>query len=146
MLDLFHQVALAVDAPIHGSVDKAVACGRNVSFRSARADQCEQSICIISAVGDDVAAPEPVEQIWRRFQIVDLSGRQHPFIDGSIRAQSATRTADGVIFAPFFPQTACSWARIIELPISAIKPGDFAARSSKTLIQTPARAQRLKRL
>ena len=110
-----HQIALALDAPVHRSVDEAVASGRNVSLRSARSDQCEQRIGIISAVGDDVAASEPVEQIWRSFQIVGLAGRQHQphgqpcFIDGSIdlRAQSATRTADGVIFAPFFPPAAC---------------------------------------
>jgi hypothetical protein len=35
---------------------------------------------------------------------------------------------------------------MMELSISAIEPGDLAAKVSKTATHTPARAQRLKRL
>jgi hypothetical protein len=58
-----------------------------------------------------------------------LAGRQDQphgqtvFIHQSVDlgAQSATRTADGVIFAPFFPPAACWWARMIELSMNAIE-------------------------
>lgn len=53
-------------------------------------------------------------------------------------AQSSTKTADGVIRAPFFPPAAYWWPRTIELSIRCIDPGDPAARVSNTLSQTPA--------
>jgi hypothetical protein len=48
-------------------------------------------------------------------QVMSLAGGQHEphrqavFIDQGVDlgAQSSTRTADGVIFAPFFPPAAC---------------------------------------
>src|SRR5689334_15971749 len=73
--------------------------------------------------------------------------RQSVLIDGGVNlgAQSSTRAADGVILAPFLPPAACWWARMIELSINAIEPGDLAARVLNTVTQTPALAQRLKR-
>ena len=121
---------------------------------SGGADQCEQSVGIVATVCNDVAALEIGEQVWRGSQIMCLTGGQHePYrqtilVDDGIDlgAQSSTRTADGVILAPFFPPAACWWARMIELSINAIEPGDLAARVSNTRTHTPTRAQRLKRL
>jgi hypothetical protein len=121
---------------------------------AAGADQVEQSVCVIATVCDDVAAFEPFEQIRRCAQIMGLAGGQREphgeafFIDYRIdlRTQSSTRTADGVILTPLFPPAACWWARIIELSISAIDFGDFAAKISKIRTQTPALAHRLNRL
>ena len=104
---------------------------------------------------DDVdSVRDQLEEMRRGGDVVRLAGGQHEphgqavLVDNGVdlRAQSATRTADGVSFAPFFPPAACWWARMIELSISAMDVGDFAAKASKTLIHTPALAQRLKRL
>ena len=61
-------------------------------------------------------------------------------------AQSATRATDGVIRAPFFAPAACWWARMMELSMKAMDSGDCAAKALNILTQTPALAQRLKRL
>ena len=121
---------------------------------AAGPDKIEQRIGVISAVGDDMAALQPFEQVGRSAQIVSLScGEHEPYrqtvlIDQSVDlgAQSSTRAADGVIFAPFLPPAACWWARMIELSMKAIEWGDFAASVSNIRTQTPALAQRLKRL
>lgn len=121
---------------------------------AAGADQFEQSIRVIATVGDNVAAFEAFEQMRSGAQIMSLTrGQREPhrqafLVDGCIDlgTQSSTRTADGVILTPFFPPAACWWARMIELSISAIDFGDFAARISKIRTQTPALAHRLNRL
>ncbi len=125
-----------------------------MGFGSAGPDQIKQGIGVIAAISDDMAALQSFEQLGCGAQIVGLACRQYqPYrqavlIDQSVDlgAQSATRAADGVIFAPFFPPAACWWARMMELSISAMECGDFAAKVSKILTHTPARAQRLKRL
>ncbi len=121
---------------------------------AAGCDQIEQRVGVVATVGDDVAAFETGEQKRCCAQVVVLSSGKHQpngqaiLIDQSVDlgAQSSTRTADGVIFAPFFPPAACWWARMIELSMNAMEWGDLAARVSKTCTQTPALAQRLKRL
>lgn len=82
---------------------------------TAGTDQIEQGIRIIATVGDDVAAFEAFEQTRSGTQIMSLARGQHEphgeafLIDHRIDlgAQSSTRTADGVILAPFFPPAAC---------------------------------------
>ena len=121
---------------------------------SGVSDQCEQSVGIVATVCNDVAALKIGEQLRGGPQIMCLPGGQHEpdrqpvFVDDGVDlgAQSSTRTADGVILAPFFPPAACWWARMMELSINAIEPGDLAAKISNTRTHTPARAQRLKRL
>ena len=152
--EAFDQVSLSIDASVDGSMDEALAGRRDVRLGAGSPDQVEQSIGIVASVGDDMAAFEAGEQLRSGAQVVRLPGgeqepdRQPPLVDDGIDlgAQSSTRTADGVIFAPLFPPAACWWARIIELSISAIDPGDLADRVSKTRTHTPARAHRLKRL
>jgi len=109
------QIALAVDASVDGSMDETLACRWDVGPGAAGSDQLEQRVGIITAVGDDVAALQAGQQVWRRAQVVGLAGGQHePYrqtvlIDEHVDlgAQSATRTADGVILAPFLPPAAC---------------------------------------
>jgi hypothetical protein len=121
---------------------------------AAGPDQFEQGVGVIASVGDDMAAFEAFEQARGGSQIMSLTRGQHEphgqafLIDDRIDlgAQSSTRTADGVILAPFFPPAACWWARMIELSIRAIDFGDFAAKISKIRTQTPALAHRLNRL
>ena len=152
--EAFDQVALAIDALVDRAVDEALSGRGDVGFGPALPDQVEERICVVATIGDDVAAFQAIEQNRRCTQVMGLSGCQHEpdrqavLIDQSIDlgAQSSTRTTNGVIFAPFFPPAACWWARMIELSINAIECGDLAANVSNTLTQTPARAQRLKRL
>ena len=62
-----------------------------------------------------MSAFQTSEQIGRRLEIVGLAGGEHQadrqavLIDNGVDlgAQSSTRTADGVIRAPFFPPAAC---------------------------------------
>jgi len=148
------EIALSVDAPINGALYEALPGRGDVGFGATGSDQVEQRIGVIPAVSDDVTAFEAGEQDRRSAQIVVLSGRQHEthrqaiLIDQGVDlgAQSSTRTADGVILAPFFPPAACWCARMMELSMKAIECGDLAAKVSKICTQTPALAQRLKRL
>lgn len=150
----FDQIALAVDAPADAALNEPAPRRGNVRLGAAGPDQLEQRIRVIAAIGDDMAASQADEQVRGSSEIVGLSRRQHDphrqavFINDGVdlRAQSATRATDGVILAPFFPPAACWWARMMELSINAIEPGDLAASASNTLTQTPSRAQRLKRL
>ncbi len=109
------EIALTIDAFVDGAVDKTLAGGRNMGLGAAGPDQVEQCVGVVASISDNVAAFETVEQLRGRAQIMGLAGGQHEayrqavFIDQSIDlvAQSSTRTADGVIFAPFFPPAAC---------------------------------------
>lgn len=122
-----------------------------MSLCPAGSDKFEQGIGIVAAIGNDMTALQAVEKMWCGSQVMGLAGGQHEpdrqavLIDERVYlgAQSATRAADGVIFAPFFPPAACWWARMIELSMKAIECGDLAAKVSKILTQTPALAQRL---
>ena len=148
------EVALAVDAFRDSTLDQAIAWAWDVGLGSRGADKPEEGVRVIAAIGDDMTAGEAFQQAGRGVEIVALAGgkndpdRQAMLIDQGVDlgAQSSTRTADGVILAPLFPPAACWWARMMELSINAIECGDFAASVSNTLTQTPALAQRLKRL
>jgi hypothetical protein len=109
------EVSLAVDAAIDGPVGKPAACRGDVRFCAGASDQREQIVGIVTAVGDDMAAFEALQQLGSGPQVVGLAGGKHQadrqavLVDDSVDlgAQSATRTADGVIFAPFLPPAAC---------------------------------------
>ena len=153
--EAFDEVALAIDAPVNRAMDQPLSGRRNVGSRAARPDQFEERVGVVAAVGNDMAALQTGKQMWCRPQVVSLTGGQHEshrqavLIDKGVDlgAQSSTRATDGVIFALFFlAPAACWWARMIELSIKAIEWGDLAAKVSKICTQTPALAQRLKRL
>lgn len=147
-------IALAVDALRHGALDDPVAWGRDACLGPGGSDEIEEGMGVIGPVGDHMTAFEIGDESWRGGEVMSLAGgqddphRQAVLVDQGVDlgAQSAARTADGVILAPFFPPAACWWARIIELSIRAIECGDLAASASNTPTQTPSRAQRLKRL
>jgi hypothetical protein len=71
------QIALAIDTPVDGAMHDTLAGGRDVGFGPARPDQLEHSVRIVAAVGDDVLASDPGQQVWGRTQIVSLSGSQN---------------------------------------------------------------------
>lgn len=68
------QIALPVDAPVYAPLNEPVAGRRDMGLRATRADHLEQGIGVVSAIGDDVAALEPVDEVWRGFKIVRLTG------------------------------------------------------------------------
>ena len=84
-------------------------------FCAGVSDQRDQIVGVVATVGDDMAVPEAIQQLGRGPQVVGLAGgeyqadRQAVLVNDSVDlgAQSATRTADGVIFAPFLPPAAC---------------------------------------
>ena len=95
------------------------ALGRNVGLAAPRGHPFDQRQAVVSAIGNHGAGRQRVEQD-RGYRLVrGLAGRdvetdRQPILinDGmDLGAQSATRTADGVILAPLFPPAACWWAR-----------------------------------
>ena len=149
------EVALAIEVSIDGALDLAIALGWDVGASAGAGDQIDQVLPVVAAIGDHVAGlHRPVQQCWSRCLVGGLAGgEQQPdgqaaLIDQGVDlgAQSSTRTADGVIRAPFLPPAACWWARMMELSISCSDCGDCAASASNIRSHTPAFAQRLKRL
>ncbi len=149
------QIALAIDRRIDGALDFAVATGRDVGLAASAPDQVDDRLSIVAAVGDESARRRQAAQQPRANRLVgglarrdDKADRQAVLVDDGVDLgrQSSTRTADGVILAPFLPPAACWWARTMDESIRCREPGDLAESSSNTRSQTPCRAQRLKRL
>jgi hypothetical protein len=110
------QVALPIDQVVNRALDLAVARGRDVRPSATSFDKIDDSACVIATVSDEVAIRfEPFDQSWRNSLVGRLTLRKHnPYrhsllIDHCVDlgAQSSTRTADGVIRAPFLPPAAC---------------------------------------
>ena len=146
------EIALAIEAEIDCSLHLAVALGWDVGLSAALADQIDEMLPVIAAVGDDQGHSGQSGQQARRARLVGcLSWReseaQRPpaLIDNDVdlAGQSSTRTADGVIRTPFLPPAACWCARTMELSINCIDCGEVAASASKTRSHTPALAHRL---
>lgn len=148
------QVAASVKIGWDAALMADAALGRDVSGAAAGCDPLDQRKAVVSAVGDDGAGRQRVQQHRGDRLVGGLTGcdvqadRQAVLIDDGVdlRAQSATRTANGVILAPFFPPAACWWARTMELSINCRDCGERCASSSNTFNQIPRLAQRLKRL
>ena len=117
------QVALAIDLSFDDAADSVVALGGDVCGCAGRLDQSDDRRGKIAPIGDHVA---------RQFQALD-KGRKAGLVGGltgcdqeadrktmaihddvDFRAQTTSRSSDGVIRAPFFPPAACWWARTIE--------------------------------
>jgi hypothetical protein len=110
------EVAQAVDGVIDGSLVGAVALGRDVRLRSVLGNQLDDCPGVVAAIGDGVAGRlEAIEQGRNGSLVGGLARCQHEpdrqavgiDDDVDLGAQSSTRTADGVIRAPFFPPAAC---------------------------------------
>jgi hypothetical protein len=149
------EVALTVECRVDGSLDLAVAGCRDVGLAAGLAHQIEDGLGIIAAIGDEGPSGRQASEQFRADCLVGGLARRDDEADGQtllvndgmdLGRQSPTRTADGVIRAPFFPPAACWWARTMEESIRCSDWGDLAANSSKTLSQTPCLAHRLKRL
>lgn len=147
-------VALPVEVWRNAALLTHAALGRDVGLAAARGDPFDQRQAVVAAICNHGAGRQCVQQDRGYCLVRGLSrrdvetDRQAILInDGmDLGAQSATRTANGVILAPFFPPAACWWARTMELSINCSDCGDRCASSSNTFNQIPRLAQRLNRL
>lgn len=152
--EAFDQVALAVEFWRHAALQAHPALRRDMRRATPCRHPFDDGQTVVAAIGNDSAGRQRVKQDRGRCLVRGLSrrdvqpDRQAILIDDSVDlgAQSATRTADGVILAPFFPPAACWWARTMELSINCKDCGERCASSSKTFSQIPRLAQRLNRL
>lgn len=87
------------------------------------ADPLQDRLRVIAPVGDGVPGGRQARKQLRHGSLVGCLARaqhealwQPTFVDHDVDfgAQSASRSSDGVIRAPFFPPAACWWARTIE--------------------------------
>lgn len=110
------EVALTVDFGVDGAANPDVALARDVGGGAAGLDEFNDGAREVAPVGDKVAPQfEPGEQRWRRRLVGGLTRgeeqahRQAATVDDGVDlgAQSAARSSDGVIRAPFFPPAAC---------------------------------------
>lgn len=150
--EAFDQVSLAIEGMVDRALSLAVALGGNVGGPAPRGDQVDEVLPVVTAVGDHVLGRRQAVEEGRCGGLVrGLSGaqqetqRQPSFIDDGVDlgAQSSTRTANGVIRAPFLPPAACWWARMIEESINWSDCGERVFNASKILSHTPALAHRL---
>lgn len=110
------EVALAVEREIDRTADLDVALGRDMGGGAVGLDQFDDGPGVVAPVGDDVAGEAKAVDEHRQQGLVgglagaeDEADRQAPSVDDDVDlgAQSSTRTANGVIRAPFFPPAAC---------------------------------------
>jgi hypothetical protein len=89
---------------------------RDVGARTGRLDQFDEAPGMVAAVGDDGGGEaDALDQLGQGGLVRGLPRRQQQparqavFVDDGVDlgGQSATRAADGVIRAPFFPPAAC---------------------------------------
>ena len=120
------KVALAVEFGVDRALDLAASLGRDMRLGAVAGDHLDDGLGVVAAVGDGVSCRcEPVEQRWDAGLVRGLAGadqeaqRQAASVNHGVDlgAQSATRTANGVIRAPLFPPAACWCARTIEVSI-----------------------------
>jgi hypothetical protein len=110
------QVTPAIELAVDGALDLAVSLSGDVGPSTGLGDESDDRLGIITAIGDQgLGRRQPLDQRRNGSLVRSLSGgqnqpdRQAALIDDGIdlRAQSATRATDGVIFAPFLPPAAC---------------------------------------
>jgi len=107
---------LAVDGGIDASPQDAPRATRYVGFGSRASDQIEDGIAVVAAIPNYGSwYRQTREELRHGLHVGSLPGRdQQPnrqavLVDDGMDfgAQSSTRTANGVIRAPFFPPAAC---------------------------------------
>lgn len=117
------EVALSIDFAVDGTLDLAVALGRDVRSRAVLDSEIEDGASVIATIGNGVVCrTKAVEERLDSCLVGGLAGAQHEpqrqpasiDHDMDFSAQSASRSSDGVIRAPFFPPAACWWARTME--------------------------------
>ena len=110
------EVALAIELGGYGSLDFPCPHGRDVRPSAGGGHKIDDEPGVVSAVGNEVSVGgELGDQFRDRRVIGGVSGaeddpqRQTALVDNRVDlgTQSSTRTANGVIRAPFLPPAAC---------------------------------------
>lgn len=110
------QIALPIELGVDRALPFAVALGRDVRARAVFGNQPQDGFGIVAAVGDGIGGRAQAVEQGRDSRLVGGLARREQQADGQasgidhgvqLGAQSSTRTADGVIRAPFFPPAAC---------------------------------------
>ena len=148
------QVATAVDVRRDAALEADATLRRDMRLTAARGHLLDEGEAVIAAIRNHDARRQGVQEhgsrgLVRRLPLREVKPDRQPVLihDGmDLGAQSTTRTANGVILAPFFPPAACWWARTMELSINCNDCGERCASSSNTFNQMPRLAQRLNRL
>ncbi len=110
------EVALSIALEIDGSDHPHIALAGDVGRRSPGGEEFDDRARAVAAIGDCLAGRSQAGDEFRQRRFVgglprrqQQPNRQTHSIDDDmdLGAQSSTRTADGVIRAPFFPPAAC---------------------------------------
>ncbi len=110
------EIALTVEGGVDAALDLAVSAGRDVSLAPAGAHEIEDRLCVVASVGDEGPSwRQTGQQGWGdrlvgRLARADHQAERQPGLADhgvDLGAQSSTRTAKGVIRAPFLPPAAC---------------------------------------
>jgi len=110
------EVALPVSLEIDGADHPHIALAGDVGGGSTRGEEFDDRASAVPAIGDRLASgAQAIDQARQGGLVGSLTGcqqqpnrqahRVHDSMD--FGAQSPTRTANGVILAPFFPPAAC---------------------------------------
>lgn len=110
------EVALAVEGRVDAALDTTITAGGDVSFAAAGTHEVEDGLCVIASVGNERLRWWQVGQQgwgdrlvgglpWADQEAERQTGRADDGVD--LGGQSSTRTANGVIRAPFLPPAAC---------------------------------------
>ena len=110
------EVALAVDREVDNAANADIGLAWDMSFGAAGLDQVDDGAGKEATICDHVVGQtQPIDQRRKSGLVGSLAGREqetdrkaariHDRVD--LGAQSSTRTADGVIRAPFLPPAAC---------------------------------------
>ena len=114
--EALNEVALSIAVEIDGSHHPDVTLAGDVGRRSPGGEEIDDRAGAVAAVGDRLAGRSQTGDELRQGGFVgglprrqQQPNRQAHGIDDDVDfgAQSSTRTADGVILAPFFPPAAC---------------------------------------
>ena len=110
------EVALAIQGGVDAALDLAIPAGGDVGLAAALPHEVEDGLCIVASVGNErLGWWQAGQQGWGDRLVGRLSwadqkaerepGRADEGMD--LGGQSPTRTANGVIRAPFLPPAAC---------------------------------------
>ncbi len=114
--EAFDEIAMAVERGIDRALGLAILLGRDMRARAVRSDERDDGFGVVAPVGDGISGRGQAGDERRHASLVgglarghQEADRQAPGIDDDVDlgAQSSTRTANGVIRAPFFPPAAC---------------------------------------
>lgn len=149
------EIALPIEVEIDRALQLAILLSGDVGTAAVGLDEIDDGLGVIAAISDESPGRRKAfdqgfdsglvrSLAWREYDPQRQAILVHQDVD--LGAQSSTRTADGVIRAPFLPPAACWWARMMELSIRCKDWGDFATKASNTRSHTPAFAHLLYRL